>query len=93
VATITNKQITKIYIGSKKVYSLGAIVNYVIDGSDIRQEEIDGGESALSPKTFTPSKSGWTFIGWRSDTTANGTVLTSKIVEDDTPFTLYAVFR
>jgi uncharacterized repeat protein (TIGR02543 family) len=93
MATINNKQITRIYIGSKMVYCVGAIVNYVVDGSTIYQEEIDGGESALSPKSFTPSKPGWTFVGWRSDTAASGNVLTSKIVENDTPFTLYAVFR
>lgn len=89
--SIINKQITKIYIGAEKVYSIGAIVHYVIDGSNIVSEERDEGDNALIPTTFTPSKSGWTFKGWRKDTSANGTTLTNELVGDQT-LTLYAVF-
>lgn len=79
---VSNKQITKIYLGTKKIYSLGAIVHYVVDGSNIVSEEREDGANALTPATFTPTKSGWTFVGWREDTTASGTVLTSKTVAD-----------
>ena len=74
------------------LWSAGAIVTYYIDGeSNKKIEEISSGDSALSPTTFTPTKSGWTFVGWRQDDAANSTVLTSKVVESD-PVTLYAVF-
>lgn len=87
-----NVKMKKGYIGGTRVYSAGEIVTYIIDTGITKQEEVDEGSSTLSPKTFTPSKTGWTFIGWRSDKTANGSVLTSKIM-GDSPITLYAVFR
>lgn len=90
--SVTNKQISKVYLGTQKIYSTGSIVNYVVDTSTIYSEEREEGQNALSPTTFTPSKSEWTFAGWREDTTANGSVLSSKTVGDST-ITLYAVFR
>ena len=74
------------------MYSAGSVVTYRVDTETVYQEEVDEGASCLSPKTFTPSKSGWTFVGWRSDGAASGTVLTNKVM-GDTPVTLYAVFR
>ena len=53
---------------------------------------MEEGESCLSPASFTPTKSGWEFVGWRQDTAANGNVL-SGLAMGDTPMTLYAVFR
>lgn len=84
-------KITKAYLGSQRVYSAGNIVTYKVDSGVTYQEEVDSGASCLAPKTFTPAKSGWTFVGWRTDTTASGSVLTSKVMGDD-PVTLYAVF-
>lgn len=55
-------------------------------------EEADSGTSCLSPKTFTPQKTGWSFVGWREDRTAGAGVLESKVMADS-PVTLYAVFR
>lgn len=81
------------YIGATRVYSAGGnIVTYCVDSGVTYQEEVDEGASCLSPKTFTPSKSGWEFVGWRSDAVANGSVLSSKVM-DDGIVTLYAVFR
>lgn len=74
-----------------KIYSSGNIVTYYVESNISYQEEVDEGASCLSPKTFTPAKSGWTFVGWRVDKTANATVLTSKVMGDE-PITLYAVF-
>lgn len=87
-----NVKMKKGYIGGTRVYSAGEIVTYVIDTNNTKQEEVDEGESVLSPRTFTPAKSGWTFIGWRTNKTANGSVLGSLNMGDD-PITLYAVFR
>lgn len=87
-----NKKIKKIYVGAKKVYSSGNIVTYYVDTNTIYQEEVDSEASCLSPTSFTPTKSGWTFVGWRDDTTASSSVLSSKIMGDN-PITLYAIFR
>lgn len=74
-----------------RVYTAGSTVTYNVDNGRSYVEEVDSELSCLSPKTFTPAKDGWTFVGWREDTTANSTVLTSKVMAD-APVTLYAVF-
>ena len=79
------------YIGATRVYSAGSTVTYVVDNGVSYTEEVDSGASCLSPKSFTPTKSGWTFWGWRQDTSPNGNVLTSLVMEDH-PITLYAVY-
>lgn len=85
------EKVKKWYHDDVKVYSAGGVVTYYVDDGVIYQEEVDSEASCLSPKTFTPSKSGWSFVGWREDKTANGSVLSSKVM-GDTPITLYAVF-
>lgn len=87
-----SKKVKKAYIGDTKIYSAGNIVTYYVDGTAVHTEEVDSDASCLSPTSFTPTKDGWTFVGWREDTTANGTVLTEKLM-GDTPITLYAVFE
>lgn len=85
-------KVKKAYLGSTKIYSAGNIVTYYVDSSTYYQEEVDSDASCLNPVTFTPSKSGWEFVGWREDTTASSSVLSGKIMGDE-PVTLYAVFR
>lgn len=80
------------YIGAARVYSTGNIVTYHVDTEITYQEEVDEGASCLSPKTFTPAKTGWEFVGWRQDTTATASVEAS-IPMPDAPVTLYAVFK
>lgn len=84
--------VKKAYKGSQKLYSSGNIVTYQVDSGIVYQEEVEDGSSCLSPKTFTPAKSGWTFVGWRQDTTASSEVLT-ELAMDSEPLTLYAVFK
>lgn len=81
----------KAYIDGKMAYSAGNPVTYYVDSGAVYTEEVDFDASCLSPKTFTPTKSGWTFVGWREDKAADGAVLSSKVM-GDTPITLYAVF-
>lgn len=69
----------------------GSTVTYCVDSGVSYTEEVNNGESCLTPKTFTPTKDGWVFVGWREDTSGT-TVLTSKVMGDD-PITLYAVFK
>lgn len=87
-----NIKIKQGYVGAQKVYSSGNIVTYKVDSSVTYAEEVDSDATCLAPSTFTPAKSGYTFVGWREDSTAGGTVLTEKTMGDD-PITLYAVFR
>lgn len=75
-----------------EVYTAGKMVTYVVDTNTSYEEKVKKGHSCLSPTTFTPSKSGWTFLGWRTDKTASSDVLTSKVMERS-PITLYAVFK
>lgn len=85
-------KLKKGYIGATRVYSAGNIVTYHLDSGATYQEEVDEGESCLSPKTFTPSKAGWQFVGWRTDAATNPQVYTDYVM-GDSPVTLYAVFR
>ena len=82
----------KAYCMGEQVWSAGNIVTYKVDSGVTYQEEVDSDASCLTPKTFTPAKSGWVFAGWREDATAAGSVLASKVMEDE-PITLYAVFE
>lgn len=75
----------------KTLWKSGAIVTYVVDTNEAHTEEVDSGASCLSP-SFTPSKSGYTFVGWREDKTASADVLTSKVMAGE-PITLHAVFK
>lgn len=74
------------------LWTAGSTVTYYVDTNVYYTEEVDNGASCLSPKEFTPSKDGWTFVGWREDTTASGSVVDSKVMDSD-PITLYAVYE
>lgn len=86
------EKVKKVYLNNEVVYSAGSTVTYVVDTDVTYTEEVDCDDSCLTPTTFTPMKSGWTFVGWREDTTASGSVLSDKMMGDD-PITLYAVFK
>ena len=85
-------KIGKIYKGSTLVYHSAYAVTYCVDSSTSYTELVKVGNSCLSPTTFTPTKSGWTFVGWREDKTASSNVLTSKSMASSA-ITLYAVFK
>lgn len=87
-----NKKITKIYLGYVDITSSStssAVVSYYADTNNIVQIPLASGANALT--RYTPTKSGWTFVGWREDTSANSTVLTSKTMGSSN-ISLYAVF-
>ena len=88
----SDHKVAKIYCQNEVIYSSGNIVTYHVSPGVTYQEEVDEGASCLSPKTFTPSLSGWTFVGWRSDASANANVHQSLVMGDN-PVVLYAVFR
>ena len=66
-------------------------VTYYIDSGSAKNVSYDEGANVLSPE-FTPYKSGWTFVGWREDTTANSKVLSSKTMGTEN-IKLYAVYQ
>lgn len=75
----------------KNVFLSGNNVTYRVINKEYT-EFVQYGESCLSPKTFTPTFNGWTFVGWKEDTSANANVLSSKVMGSQ-PITLHAVFR
>lgn len=89
---VGDKKVKKIYLGAQKVFSAGNLVTYKVDTNYTRTEEWDEGLSVLTPATFTPTKPGWIFHGWKETLEAVSTILSSKIMGDD-PITLYGVFK
>lgn len=71
-----------------QVWSGASVVTYHVDSGVTETREVDEGLSVL---TYTPTKSGWTFLGWRDDSTASSSVHTTKVATGE-PMTLYAVF-
>lgn len=86
------KKVERIYLGENKVYSEGVKVTFQTDTGESETIHVDDGEDAL---LLAPSAAleGYTLLGWRRNTTAEGKVLNSCIVEEETDFTLYAVFQ
>lgn len=88
-----SNKIKRGYYMGNKIYSSGNVVTYYVDNGSVYSEEFDEGEDVLSPKTFTPSKSGeYKFTGWRTDNAPSAEVLGTAVMADN-PVTLYAVFE
>lgn len=103
----SNKKIKGVYVGNvplkhgykfieelqevKRIYSASNLVTYHVDSNVQYQEDIDNGETVLSPTSFTPTKEGYIFLGWRENNLPVDSVLTEKLMEDDN-IDLYAVF-
>lgn len=66
-------------------------IYYNIDNNVYYSESIHEGDSILHPTTFTPTKDGYTFVGWRYDNTATNTVLSEEVATKTE--VLYAVFQ
>lgn len=90
-----SKKIGQIYKGSTLVYQSAFNITYKVDTSTTYTEKVKPNTTILSPKTFTPTKSGWTFVGWRTNTTASSTVLKSTDANSKATkhTTVYAVFK
>ncbi|MCD7819932.1 MAG: InlB B-repeat-containing protein [Lachnospiraceae bacterium] len=89
---IGSSKVKKMYLGSELVYSAGGVVTYYVDVGITYTEEVESDATCLSPTTFTPTKSGYTFVGWRKDNTASSDVLDEKTMADES-VSLYAVFE
>ena len=83
--------VSQVKINGSMVWKAGSNVTYIVDSGVSYVEYVEHGKSCLSPTSFTPYKSGYQFMGWREDTTANSTLLSSKVMENS-DIILYAVF-
>ena len=64
---------------------------YTIESNTYYSEKVIENYPILYPTTFTPTKSGWEFVGWRKDNTASSSVLINETATSS--ITLFAVFR
>lgn len=67
-------------------------VNYYCENSIYKSSKIVSGNSIDLSSSNAASKSGWTFIGWRQDKTANSSVL-STLTAGTNDINLYAIYR
>lgn len=85
-------KIKQAYLGASPLFVSALPVTYYVDTGESYVENVEPGNTVLSPTSFTPTKSGYTFVGWREDTVASSSVIASKVMADS-PITLYAVFN
>lgn len=90
--SLGEEKMVSAYLGEELIWSSSRPVTYFVDTGLSYTEKVKYKHDCLSPTTFTPTKTGYTFVGWREDTNPNSNVLTEKIVETK-PLTLYAVFK
>ncbi len=85
-------EIKRIYLGAHVIYATGVTVTYKVDSnSQIQQTGALSEDIVRSAPTVT--KAGYTFVGWKSDNTADGSVLSSYVLQSASAVTLYAVFK
>lgn len=86
------KRVTRIFVGEDKVYGSGVKVAYQIDTGYVLERTVPDKEDAIAaapPAVLT----GYTFVGWRQDSSAEKKVLSECIISSEEPVTLYAVFQ
>lgn len=71
--------------------NMTCLVTYWVDVGVSYTEKVALKKSVLSPQSFTPTKTGYTFLGWKESGIASADVLVNKVAEGKT-MTLYAVF-
>ena len=89
---VGSTEIQKVYVGTNLVYENLAshVVTYHVSGGNVIEKEITEGDDCIS-NAPQATLSGYTFVGWRSDTTASSSVISSKTCDSDN-IHLYAVF-
>lgn len=83
------QQLREIQYNGTVVWRAGADITYVIDNNISEKHFVPYGQTTLA---VTGNKAGYEFVGWRTDMTASGNVLTTDLCTGDEK-TLYAVFR
>ena len=91
IVKYNNTELDKIIYNTTTVYQR-ITVNYYCENTVYRSVKVISGNSVDLSSNNAASKSGWSFIGWRTDKTANGTVQ-SSITAGTSTINLYAVYR
>ena len=86
-----NTELDKIVYNTTTIYQR-ITVNYYCENTVYKSVKVISGNSVDLSSTNAASKSGWTFVGWRTDKTASSTV-ESSITAGTTNINLYAVYR
>ena len=85
-------EIKRIYLGQHVIYATGVSVTYKVDTNQTITQT--GTLSQDIVKSAPPvTKAGFTFLGWKTNNTADDAVLTSYVLQSDAAVTLYAVFK
>ena len=91
IVKYNNTELDRILYGDTIVYQR-ITVNYYCENTVYRSVKVVSGNSVDLSSNNAASKSGWSFLGWRTDKTANGTVQ-SSITAGTTDINLYAIYR
>lgn len=86
------KRVTRIFVGEDRVYAAGVKVTYQIDTGYSLERTVPDREDAIAaapPATLE----GYSFVGWRQDSSAEKKVLSEFIISSEEPVMLYAVFK
>ena len=88
----TTKRVTRIFVGEDRVYAAGVKVTYQIDTGYALERTVPDREDAIAAAPSVALE-GYTFVGWRQDSSAEKKVLSEFIISSEEPVTLYAVFK
>ena len=88
----TTKRVTRIFVGEDRVYAAGVKVTYQIDTGYALERTVPDREDAIAAAP-PAALEGYTFVGWRQDSSAEKKVLSEFIISSEEPVTLYAVFK
>ncbi len=88
----TTKRVTRIFVGEDRVYAAGVKVTYQIDTGYSLERTVPDKEDAIA---IAPPAAleGYSFVGWRQDSSAEKKVLSEYVIGSEEPATLYAVFK
>ena len=86
------KRVTRIFVGEDRVYAAGVKVTYQIDAGYALERTVPDREDAIAAAP-PAALEGYSFVGWRQDSSAEKKVLSEFIISSEEPVTLYAVFK
>ena len=86
------QEIKAIYLGQHVIYATGVSVTYQVDTNNAITQTASLSNDAITSAP-TVSKAGYTFVGWKSDTNADGEVLKNYKITSSNAVKLYAVFK
>ena len=91
IVKYNNTELDKVIYNTTTVYQR-ITVNYYCENSVYKSTKVISGNRVDLSSNNAASKSGWTFIGWRTDKTASSSVQ-SSITASTVNINLYAVYR